>query len=172
VPGQEAPKPSKRYPLSKKERRRVAQLLSSLLGLEPAGAIERAEFKEGFSIILVDRLPCLVEASDRVFPHLICLLRRRPEARLPRVSVDRGATKAVARGATLMVPGIVSVEGEFQPGDTVVVVDAEAGVPVAVGSALMSSAEIMEKLSGERRGKAIKILHRPGDKYWRAGEAL
>jgi len=172
VPGQETPRPSKRYPLSKKERRRVLEILSGLMELESVGSLEKAEFRDGFNIIVVDRLPCLVETNEIAFPNLICLLRRRPRLKLARVIVDRGATKAVARGATLMVPGIVAVEGEFGEGDIVVIVDEEAGVPVAIGYALMSSAEIMDKLSGERRGRAIKIIHRPGDKYWRAGEAL
>jgi len=172
MPSQEALKPSKRYPLSKKERRRVIEVLSGFIDVGEVSSVERAEFKDGFNIILVDKLPCLVEAGEMAFPHLICLLRRRPPLRMPRVIVDRGATRAVARGATLMVPGIVSVEGDFQPGEVVVVVDEEAGVPVAVGYTLMSSAEVRERLAGERRGKAVKVVHRPGDKYWKAGEAL
>ncbi len=164
-------RPSKRYPASKKERRRLAAELEPVLGREP-GSMEIAEFKEGFRIIIVDGFPAVIEHSDRKLPHLLALVRKRIEPRMPRVVVDRGATQAVARGATLMVPGIRSVEGEFKQGDIVIVVDEEAGVPVAVGVALMDSEEIRERLAGERRGRAVRILHRPGDKYWKAGERL
>ena len=165
-------KPSKRYPASKKEKKRVAKALSSLFqGLTPEN-VEHVEFRDGTVMYVVDGTPCIIIVGDRVIPHLKCLLTRRTSITLPLVIVDRGATAAVGRGADLMVPGIRRVEGEFEVGDLVVVVDEEARVPVAVGEALMSSSEILEKLAGERRGKAVRILHRPGDKYWKMAEAL
>lgn len=163
-------KPSKRYHLSKKEKKKLAPLLQKL-GVEGYDVVERAEYREGFSIIVVDGVPCLLELGERVYPHLSCLLRTRAGS-LPRVAVDRGATLAVLRGAHLMVPGIRRVEGEFREGDVVVVVDEDTGSPVAVGDALMDSDKLREKLEGERRGRAIRIVHRVGDKYWEAGRLL
>lgn len=165
-------KPSKRYPASKKERRLVARYLMDMLGLDSEpGSVEHVEYK-GFTVYVVDGLPCIVEAEGERFPHLLCLVRRRTPGRLPRVVVDRGATAAVGRGADLMVPGIRRVEGEFGEGDIVVIVDEATGIPVAVGRALMSSREVLERLEGERRGRAVKVIHRPGDLLWRLGESL
>lgn len=165
-------KPSKRYPASKKERKRVAKYLEELLGSgASADNVEHVEFKE-YTIYVVDGLPCIVEEDDVRYPHLLCLVRKRTTSNLPKVIVDRGATSAVGRGADLMVPGIRRVEGEFSPGDIVVIVDEEANIPVAIGKAIMGSEEILEKLEGERRGKAIKVIHRPGDLLWKLGEAL
>ncbi|MCE4619807.1 MAG: DUF1947 domain-containing protein [Desulfurococcales archaeon] len=165
-------RPSKRYPASKKEKKIVAKALSSLFqGLTPE-TVEHVEFRDGTVMYIVDGTPCIIIVDDRVIPHLKCLLSHRAGITLPLVIVDRGATAAVGRGADLMVPGIRGMEGEFEAGDLVVVMDEEARVPVAVGEALLSSEEIREKLAGERRGKAVKILHRPGDRYWKMAEAL
>ena len=164
-------RPSKRYPASKKEKKRVVRALSSLIqGLTPE-TVEHVEFDDGTIMYIVDGTPCIIIVDDRVIPHLKCLLSYRANIILPLVIVDRGATAAVGRGADLMVPGIRRVE-EFEAGDLVVVMDEEARVPVAVGEALMSSGEILERLAGERRGKAVKILHRPGDRYWKMAEVL
>ncbi len=166
-------RPSKRFPVSKKERRRLSRRAEELLGapVEPS-VVERVEYGDAV-VYLFDGVPCLVELGDgRLVPHLLCLLRRRLRSGLPAVVVDRGAAAAVGRGATLMVPGIRRVEGEFGPGDLVVIVDEESGIVVAVGEALMSSSEVLERLGGERRGRAVRVLHRPGDLYWRLGESV
>lgn len=165
-------RPSKRYPASKKERRSVSRYLEWLLGESGTAVnVEHVEYKN-YTIYVVDGLPCIVEEDDARYPHLLCLVRRRTTGNLPRIIVDRGATAAVGRGADLMVPGIRGVEGEFSPGDIVVIVDEETNIPVAVGRALMGSSEIMERLEGERRGRAVKVIHRPGDLLWRLGESL
>ena len=54
----------------------------------------------------------------------------------------------------------------------VAIVDESTKVPVAVGEALMSSGEILERLSGERRGRALRNIHRPGDEAWEASKVL
>ena len=169
--GKETLRPSKRYYLSKKQKKALAGLLEKM-GLESYNTVERAEFKEGFSIIVVDGTPCLIETGEATYPHISCLLKAKSAAGFPRVLVDRGATLAVLRGAHLMVPGIRRVEGDFEEGDTVVVVDEATNSPIAVGVALMSSTDLKSKLEGERRGRAIKIIHRVGDKYWEAGRIL
>ena len=163
-------RPSKRFPAPKKERKRVLRELEELIGVG-GDRVEHVEFK-GTIIYLVDGIPALVVEGDERFPHLIFLVRRRTPGRLPRVYVDPGATRAVARGADLMVPGITRLEGEFGEGDLVVIVDEASGIPIALGRALMSSSEILERLSGERKGKAIAVIHRPGDRYWKMGESV
>jgi len=163
-------RPSKRFPAPKKERRKVLRRLEELLGIV-GDNVEHVEFKDVI-IYVVDGTPALIMDGEKELPHLILMVRRRHAGNLPRVYVDPGATRAVGRGADLMVPGITRVEGDFSPGTLVVVVDDTTGIPIAVGEALMSSQEIVEKLAGERRGKAVRILHRPGDKYWKMGEAV
>ena len=172
--GKETLKPSKRYHLSKKQKKALANILEKV-GVRDYDVVEKAEFRDGFSIIVVDGLPCLIEVGEGLYPHLLCLLKTKTASRFPRVLVDRGATLAVLRGAHLMVPGIRRIEGEFQEDEIVVVVDEATDSPIAVGVALMPSTMIREKLEGERserRGRAIRIFHRVGDRYWEAGRIL
>ncbi len=166
----------RRYRLSKKELKKLRALVSAQYAGFPAeklaGPVERAE-AEDIVLYVLDGIPAFYSvkpSEDRLIPVLHYLLRNGYEW-LPEVVVDRGATRAVSRGATLMVPGIRRT-GSFGKGDIVVIVDEEAGVPVAVGEALLSSEELEERLQGERRGRAVKILHRPGDRVWRLAETL
>jgi len=168
--GGERLKPSKRFPAPKKERKKVLRALEEIIGAS-GDNVEHVEFKNVI-IYVVDGLPAIIVDGDRMIPHLIFLVRKRTPGLLPKVYVDPGATRAVGRGADLMVPGITRVEGEFEPGILVVVVDESTGIPIAIGEALMSSGEIRERLAGERRGKALRIVHRPGDRYWKMGEAV
>ncbi len=159
-------KPVRRHMLSKRDLRALASEASeSLPGVEiPRGGVELVEYRD-YSLYLLDGSPFLARVKGRLIPHLKWLLRN-GVGELPRLRVDPGATRALARGADLMVPGIISVEGEFEEGSIVVVVDDRYNAPIAVGVALMSSSEIKRRLEGERRGKAVKILHRPGDDIW------
>ncbi len=80
---------------------------------------------------------------------------------LPKVTVDMGAIKFVVNGADIMRPGIVDM-GTFESGDFVVVVDVNNTKPLAVGIALMSSAEMQETSSG----KVVQNIHYVGDEIW------
>ncbi len=164
-------KPTKRYPASKKERKKVVNISRQFFENIIFNRVEHVEFKD-LVIYVVDNIACIVELGEKKFPHLLCLLKKKPTIVLPKVIVDRGATVAVGRGADLMVPGIRRIEGSFGKGSIVVIIDEESGIPVAVGEALMSSEEILERISTIKRGRAIKVIHRPGDKIWRMGEAL
>ncbi len=160
----------KRYVLSKKEKKKIINknLLKNKFTIKDN--IERVEF-DSFSIYLVNGTPIFIESKEElIYPSLLYLIHSR-EKMVPEVRVDRGAAQAVGRGATLMVPGIRSLD-EFDKGEIVAVVDEDTGIPVAIGVALMSSAEIREKLSAERRGRAVKIIHKPGDIVWKAAEML
>ncbi|MCE4625293.1 MAG: DUF1947 domain-containing protein [Desulfurococcales archaeon] len=164
---------SKRYRLSKKEAKRLRKELETHyphFNLDPVGSIEYAKVGR-IEFFVIDGIPAFYrDPQGDLIPTLIYLIKR-GYSWLPWVKVDRGATRAVSRGADLMVPGIVEVS-TFDKGSIVAVVDAESGVAVAVGRAVMSSEEIMERLAGERRGKAIKNLHHPGDDVWEASKAL
>ena len=96
----------------------------------------------------------------------MCLLKR-GSGWLPRVLVDRGASQAVGRGADLMVPGVRGVEGQFSEGQVVAIVDEETRVPVGVGLALMDDAKLRALAAAKARGKAVQVVHYPGDRLWK-----
>ena len=155
----------RRYPLSKKEKKKLISSLKSLypgISIDKNSLIEYVEEKDVGKMIVVDGVPAFILVDDRMIPHLKYLLKHGYEW-LPYVVVDMGAVKPLLNGADIMVPGIRRIVGEFGPGDIVVVVDEKYGKPFVVGTALMSSSEI-EKAS---RGKAIRNIHRAGDKYWK-----
>ncbi len=162
-----AEKPVRRHMLAKKDVKRILAELEDTLPGFPLSHKDRVEVLDygDYKVYLVNGEPGLAEVKGRLIPHLKWLLKH-GVGQLPSVKVDPGATRAVGRGADLMVPGITGVEGDFEEGSIVVVVDERYNAPIAVGVALMSSTAIRERLAGERRGKAVKVLHRPGDRVW------
>lgn len=115
----------------------------------------------GDSIIFVDDVPALLKISDGIFPTL---LARGLADNLPRVVVDMGAIPHICNGADVMAPGIRRIEGEFQVGATILVVDERHGKPIAVCRALYDSAVTKET----KHGKVLDTIHYAGDKYWEA----
>lgn len=105
--------------------------------------------------------PILIELPDgRLIPFLTAVEKLRLP--IPKVVVDLGAVKPIASGADVMGPGIKEVEGNFNPGDLVAVVDEKLKAVIALGIAQRSSDEAKE------RGKTIKNIHHAGDTIWRA----
>jgi PUA domain protein len=105
--------------------------------------------------------PILIELPDgRLIPFLTAVEKLRLP--IPKVVVDLGAVKPIASGADVMGPGIKEVEGNFNPGDLVAVVDEKLKAIIALGIAQRSSDEAKE------RGKTIKNIHHAGDTIWRA----
>jgi predicted RNA-binding protein (TIGR00451 family) len=176
------PRVKTRYPLPKKERKRLLDLMRGPLSkyvelIKKARVIEKARVstsKGEVTIIMVDRTPILVQLNDDSFEPLLYTIVKRlaPKPDIPEVIVDRGAAVAVARGAKLMAPGVRAVEGDFQAGDLVIIVDEETGIPVALGRAIKDSNTIREMVSAKARGPVVKPTQRPGDTLWRVSEAL
>jgi len=73
-----------------------------------------------------------------------------------RLTVDAGACKALTRGGSLLPAGVVAVDGEFQKGDAVVVVNGH-GRPVARGLAAYS-AEDARRIIGRKSGDFEALL--------------
>ena len=73
-------------------------------------------------IYLVGEKPLLFKAGNRVLPtlHFSEFMTK-----APKIVVDMGAVPYVCKGATVMAPGIVRIEGEFAKGDLVVVIGHE-----------------------------------------------
>jgi PUA domain protein len=123
--------------------------------------VESAELieLEDAEILLLNGTPALIRFSDgKIIPHLQGLGRITV---CPIVVVDKGAVEYVAKGADVMMPGVVK-HSEFSKGDPVAVVSEEY-IAIAVGTALQDSGKIVK----EGKGKIVKNLHRPNDNFFK-----
>ena len=73
-----------------------------------------------------------------------------------------GAVPYVCKGATVMAPGIVRIEGEFVKGDLVLVTDMKFGKALALGESLMDDGTAKTT----KKGQIVKTLHYVSDKIW------
>ncbi len=157
----------RRWQLSKRERKQLSRLLGELYGLDldPESRVEKL-VEDDSELIIIDGVASFIKLEGKYIPHLKILLRRPTALRVPRIVVDQGAVRPIARGADLMRPGIVEIEGDFEAGDVVVVVEPSRRLPLAVHRALYSrdQVETMEK------GRVTKRLHHLGDRFWRLAE--
>jgi len=150
----------KRYRLKKSQIRELKERVLRELGKEMEGEVEVVE-EEGKKLILVGGSVLLLEEGGKLLPFV-----GRAEAfGLKKVVVDMGAVPHLARGADVMSPGVVRVEGEVRPGELVAVVDERHGKVLAVGEALVPGGEMVGK-----RGKVVRNLHHVGDRSWRLAE--
>ena len=120
--------------------------------------IEVVESEVGL-IYLISSKPLLYRLDNRVMPTL---LFADFISKAPKVIVDMGAIPYVCKGATVMAPGIVRVEGEFNTGDLVIVADMKHGKALALGESLMDSATTRQT----KKGPVVKTLHYVSDKIW------
>ncbi len=72
------------------------------------------------------------------------------------LKVDAGAKRALAKGGSLLPAGVVAVDGDFQKGDAVVVVDRDRR-PVGVGLSAYS-AEDARRIIGRKSGDFESVL--------------
>lgn len=152
---------AKRYCLRKSEIRELKERVREL-GLEMEGGRFEVMEEGGRKLILVDGSPFLLEEGGKLLPFLEWAggLRKR-------VMVDMGAVPPLLRGADVMSPGVVGVEGEIRPGEIVAVVDERYGKVLAVGEALVGGGEMMG-----RRGKVVRNLHHVGDAVWKLAKGF
>ena len=161
---------SKRHFLKGKETRKLMDEISkntkiqmrNILGREPK--IELINFDET-RIFIVESKALLAFYKKSWIPTLIF-----EEALnlMPKIIVDMGAVPHVCNGADIMAPGIVEVEGNFQKGDLVTILDEKYKKSIAVGVALKGSEEIIRT----KRGKVVKNVHFVGDKLWKFIKSL
>jgi PUA-domain protein len=112
-------------------------------------------------IYLIEGKPLLFKAGDKVLPTL---LFTEFAAKAPKIIVDMGAIPYVCKGATVMAPGIVRVEGEFVKGDLVLIADVKHGKALAIGESLLDA----ETAKNTKKGPVVKTLHFVSDKFWDA----
>lgn len=152
----------KRYHISKKQRTEILSVLKEKfnLSLEPE-KLEALEEKD-YVCYLFDELPLLCRTQNAEFLHLKWLLKNKDKIPLAKIVVDAGAVRPISKGADLMAPGIVRIDGSFRANDIAVVVEATQGIPIAVVRALFSS----EEISKMKRGKVAINIHHVGDDFW------
>ena len=150
----------RRYPLKAKEAKQIVEEASKKLKLklDTKANVEVVESDVG-EIYLIEGKPILFKAGDRILPTL---LFTEFTAKAPKIVVDMGAIPYVCKGATVMAPGIVRVEGEFIKGDLVLVIDMKHGKALALGESLLDS----ETAKQTKKGPVAKTLHYVSDKIW------
>ncbi len=162
----------RRWKLSKKDKRRFLEEVKSAWPSAPLSNDIEVELisdkREGIQeLYVVNGKPAFVRIEGRLVPLINYLLEVGTEW-LPRVVVDEGAVRPITRGANLLRPGIVRVEGQFEKGDLIVILEPLRGIPIAVHEALVSSAE----LEGMEKGVVSKRLHYMGDRYWKYARSV
>jgi PUA-domain protein len=150
----------RRYPLKAKEAKQIIEEASKTLKLplDDKAIVEVVESDVG-EIYLIGSKPLLFKSVNRILPTL---LFSEFTAKAPKIVVDMGAIPYVCKGATVMAPGIVRIEGEFKSGDVVIVVDMKHGKTLALGESLLDS----ETARQTKKGPVVKTLHYVSDKIW------
>jgi len=158
------PTKQRRYPLKAKESKQIVEEASKKLRFDfdtlfgAKANVEVVESDVG-EIYLIEGKPILFKSGDKILPTL---LFSEFIAKAPKIVVDMGAIPYVCKGATVMAPGIVRVEGEFIKGDLVLVVDMKHGKALALGESLLDS----ETAKQTKKGPVAKTLHYVSDKIW------
>jgi PUA domain protein len=158
------PTKQRRYALKTKDAKQVlteaqAKLKLDLDALFGAKAIVEVVESDVGEVYLIGGKPVLFRAGDKVLPTL---LFSEFTSKAPKIVVDMGAVPYVCKGATVMAPGIVRIEGEFGKGDLVLVVDVKFGKALALGESLMDA----EAARQTKKGPVVKTLHYVSDKIW------
>jgi PUA-domain protein len=158
------PTKKRRYPLKTKEAKQVVEEASKKLRVDIEtlfGAKANVEVVESDvgEIYLIGGKPVLYKVGDAVLPTL---LFSEFTDKAPKIVVDMGAVPYVCKGATVMAPGIVRIEGEFGKGDLVLVVDMKHGKALALGEGLLD----VETAKQTKKGPVVKTLHYVSDKVW------
>ena len=154
----------RRYSLKTKEAKRLLEEASKTLKMDLEGLfgakanVEVVESDVG-EIFLIGAKPVLFKSGDQILPTL---LFSEFTSKAPKIVVDMGAVPYVCKGADVMAPGIVRVEGEFGKGDLVLVSDMKFGKALALGESLMDS----ETAKATKKGPVVKTLHFVSDKIW------
>jgi len=162
---------SRRYHLRDRRVKQILDEISKNLKLaisdfaDERTSIEAAELIPKGEIILMDNKAAFIQLEDEVFPTL---LNEAVLAKLPSITVDMGAIPHICNGADLMAPGIVKIDGDFEVGDVLTIVEERFSKRVAVAKALCNSIEADQR----KRGKVAINLHFVGDYFWEAFKLL
>ena len=158
------PKKRHRYFLKAKEAKYLLSEVLETFGAEIEQFLDsktRVEVNETETaeIFIFNGIPLLARSEGLLFPTLTF---EEFFPLMPRLVVDMGAIPYVCKGADVMAPGVVSINGQFKENDVLLITDVRHGKPLAVGVALFSS----EAMKTVNRGKTVKTLRYVGDKLW------
>ncbi len=114
----------------------------------------------------------IITGGDLKFLHIDCeyipfLSQVSLLEKFPTVTVDMGAVKFMCNGANVMRPGILT-HTEFDENQIVCVIEESQHKFLAVGKAMMSSAQ----MDATDKGEVIKNIHYISDKFWEAGKTI
>lgn len=160
----------RRYPLKSKEARAILSQASNMLRID-VGSMFGSQSKievfesEWTQIFLVNGRPLLFKNENILLPTLFFI---EVLEKLARTVVDMGAVPYVCKGADIMAPGIVRIEGEFGKGELVVVVDVKHGKPLSLGESLLDSTSARTV----KQGVVVKNLHYVSDRFWQLIKAF
>ena len=87
--------------------------------------------------------------------------------RFPSIVVDMGAVRFMCKGANVMRPGIKRFS-EFQKGEIVCIAEESRCKFLAVGRAVVDSAEA----ESMERGEVIRNMHFISDRFWEASKDI
>lgn len=157
------PLKQRRYPLKTKEAKQILEESAKTVKLDMEALfgkslVEVVESEVG-EVYLIGGKPLLCKIGNKILPTLQFT---EFTAKAPRIVVDMGAVPYVCKGATVMAPGIVRIEGDFGKGDLVLIVDMKFGKALAIGESLID-AEIARQT---KKGPAVKTHHYVSDKIW------
>jgi PUA-domain protein len=157
------PTKQRRYPLKNKEAKQILEDASKILKLDMETLFGKATMEVVESdlgeVYLVGGKPLLYKIGNKIMPTLQFTEFK---AKAPKIVVDMGAVPYVCKGATVMAPGIVRIEGEFCQGDLVLVVDMKFGKALALGESLMD----VKVARQTKKGPIVKTQHYVSDKIW------
>lgn len=129
-----------------------------LFGSKPRVEVNEVEVAE---IFIIDGKPLLAKSGGTLFPTLAF---DEVFPFLPKIVVDMGAVPYICKGADVMAPGVVSIDGDFKENDLVIIVDERHGKPLMIGVALFDS----QGVKNLKHGKIVRNIHHVGDKLWKA----
>jgi PUA-domain protein len=158
------PTKQRRYTLKTKEAKQILSQAQTKLKVNlellfgDKANVEVVESDVG-EIYLIGGTPLLYKSGEQILPTL---LFSEFTAKAPKIIVDMGAIPYVCKGADVMAPGIVRVEGDFNKGDLVLVADMKFGKTLALGASLMDA----ETARATKKGPVVKTLHFVSDKIW------
>ena len=157
------PTKNRRYPLKTKEAKQIIEETSKILHLDMETLFGKATMEVVDSdvgeVYLIGGRPLLYKSNEKILPtlHFSEFI-----SKTPKIVVDMGAVPYVCKGATVMAPGIVRIEGEFSKGELVTIVDVKFGKALAHGESLMDSPTAKQT----KKGPIVKTQHYVSDKIW------
>jgi PUA domain protein len=156
------------FTLSKRESREVVGKIEQTWPFMPIlGKNETARVAEieGDRRLLIFPSWMAIDLDGRILPFLGSqeLLRS-----FPAVVVDTGAISHICKGADVMRPGILTVEGEFHAGGIVCVKEQRYQKFIAVGEALLAGGDAL----AASKGAVVRNMHYVGDLYWESAKSM